>query len=367
MSDLGAAPLTPVPPTPAPLTFVVGTGRCGSTLLSRVLREHPDVLCMSEFFGILRLAGASGRSGFPVGDLTGAELWDLLARPFPMLDAMVAAGLRTAEMIYPFGTGRFEPATGVPLISHFTLPMLAADPDELFGELAAEVPRWPRRPAASQYQALFGYLAGRFGRPVVVERSAVSLHLVGLLHEQFPDARFVHLHRDGPDCALSMSRHPMFRREILAAAARHATGLPPASPLPQVDAALPVRLRGMICPPYDAARLMAYPIPAAVFGQDFWSPMICAGQAALHELPAGSWTLLRYEDLLRDPVASLTRLAGSVGVAAAPSWLEAATALTGPPARAASRIGTAAAELDPDAFAALRAACEPGRQALGVS
>ena len=97
-----------------PLTFVVGTGRCGSTLLSRILREHPAVLSMSEFFGILRLAGACGRAGFPVADMTGAELWDLLARPFPMLDAMVAAGLRTAEMIYPFGTGRFEPGQRCP-------------------------------------------------------------------------------------------------------------------------------------------------------------------------------------------------------------------------------------------------------------
>jgi len=50
--------------------------------------------------------------------------------------------------------------------------------------------------------------------------------------------------------------------------------------------------------------------------------MICAGQAALRELPAGSRTLLRYEDLLRDPAASLTRLAGFIGVAAPPSWLE---------------------------------------------
>jgi len=355
LSDIGAVPLT----------FVVGTGRCGSTLLSRVLREHPDVLSLSEFFGTLRLAGDSGRSGFPVSDLTGEQLWDLLARPFPMLDAMLAAGLRTAEMIYPFGTGRFEPATGVPLISHFVLPMLTVKPDELFDELAAEVPRWPRRPAARQYQALFGHLAGRLGRPVVVERSAASLHLIGLLREQFPAARFVHLHRDGPDCALSMSRHPMFRREVLAAAARHATGLPPAATLPQVDAALPVRLRGMICPPYDAARLMAHPIPAAVFGRDFWSPMICAGQAALRELPAGSWTRLRYEDLLGDPAGCLTRLACFIGVGAPPSWLEAATALAGPPD--ARRIGTAAAELDPDAFAALRAACEPGTQALEAS
>ena len=40
------------------LTFVVGTGRCGSTLLSRLLREHPDVLSMSEFFSTLRIAAA---------------------------------------------------------------------------------------------------------------------------------------------------------------------------------------------------------------------------------------------------------------------------------------------------------------------
>lgn len=275
---------------------------------------------------------------------------------------MVDAGLRTAEMTYPFGSGRFTTAAGVPLISHFVLPMLAADPDELFGALAAEVPRWPRRPAAWHYQALFGYLAGRLGRRVVVERSAASLSLIGRLHEQFPAARFVHLHRDGPDCALSMSRHPMFRREILAIAALRATGLPAGSTPQQVDAALPAPLRGMICPPYDAAKLMTHPIPVAVFGWDVWSPMICAGQAALRELAPGRWTRLRYEDLLRDPAASLTRLACFAGVAAPPSWLGQAREMIDP--AQARRVGAAAAELPPDAFAALRAACEPGTLAL---
>lgn len=31
-------------------TFVVGTGRCGSTMLSNMLRQHPRVLSLSEFY-----------------------------------------------------------------------------------------------------------------------------------------------------------------------------------------------------------------------------------------------------------------------------------------------------------------------------
>jgi hypothetical protein len=341
------------------LTFVVGTGRCGSTMLSRMLREHPDVLSMSEFFGTLRLAGGGGRAGFPVADIDGAQLWRLLAAPFPMLDAMVTSGLRTPEMLYPFGGGRFDPATGVPLISHFTLPMLTDDPDALFDELAAEVTSWPRRPAADQYLALFGYLRGTFGRRVVVERSAASLTLIGALHKWFPGARFVHMYRDGPDCALSMSRNPVFRREILAAGALRATGLPRGSSLGQIDAALPERLRGMICPPYDAAKLMSHPIPVSVFARDQWSPQIRAGVAALGALPARSWAQLRYEDLLRDPVGLLTALADFVGVPAPRSWLDVASGMIDP-----ARPRSAAAELDPPALAALQAACAPATQSL---
>ncbi len=343
------------------LTFVVGTGRCGSTMLSRLLREHPDVLSMSEFFSTLRIAAASGRAGFPVGEVDGAQLWRLLASPFPMLDAMISGGLRTSEMLYP-ADGRFGPATGIPLVSHYVLPMLGADPDWLFDELAAEVPRWPRRPAAAQYQNLFGFLAGRLGRPVVVERSASSLHLVPLLHAQFPAARFVHLYRDGPDCALSMSRHPAFRREILAIGAVRAVKLPAGSTLQQVNDALPERFRGLVCPPYDARKLRSFPIPVEVFGRDRWSPMICAGVAALGRLPAASRTSLRYEDLVADPAASLARVAGFIGIGAPGEWLDLAGRTVDP-----TRTGTAAAELEAGALARLRAACEPGTRALAAA
>jgi hypothetical protein len=188
--------------------------------------------------------------------------------------------------------------------------------------------------------------------------------MIPLLHAQFPAARFVHLHRDGPDCALSMSRHPAFRREILAIGAVRATrtGLPAGSTLQQVNDALPERFRGLICPPYDARKLRDFPIPVEVFGRDRWSPMICAGAAALAQVPTAAWTSLRYEDLLADPMPNLARLAEFIGISAPRDWLDLAARTVDP-----TRTGTAVAELDADALARLRAACEPGTRALAAA
>jgi hypothetical protein len=51
-------------PAPAPLrslTFVVTAGRSGSTAVSAILRSHPDVLSLSEFFLCLRTIAAARR------------------------------------------------------------------------------------------------------------------------------------------------------------------------------------------------------------------------------------------------------------------------------------------------------------------
>jgi hypothetical protein len=39
--------------TARPGTFVVSTGRCGSTMLTNMLRLNPDILSLSEFFSLL--------------------------------------------------------------------------------------------------------------------------------------------------------------------------------------------------------------------------------------------------------------------------------------------------------------------------
>jgi hypothetical protein len=358
-----------------PLTFVVGTARSGGTMLARVLNLHPDVLSVNEL--IANLMRVMHERAFPISVMDGAELWRMLESPFHFFDAVIRDGVPYPELCYPYGSGRFDPASGplwpgaptepgrgVPIISHTTLPILTDDPDALFDRLAAEVPTWPARPAADQYRALFGFLAGLVGGKVVVERSSTSLSLVPLLRQQFPEARFVHMYREGPDCALALSRHPLFRMAGFRAEAIRATGLTSWEEIETEgrrlyeQGKLPKEFTGLIAWPFNAERFMSYDLPLPFFG-GMWSRALKEGLQGLSELPAGTWTSLAYEDLIKSPGAELTRLAGHIGVEAPAEWLTAAGELIG-----ARQAGPGIAELDPGALAALRKSCEPGTQAI---
>jgi hypothetical protein len=350
----------------APLTFIVGSARCGSTMLSQILHRHPDVLSLSEFLTAMKAARHSKE--FPVEEMDGAQFWDLLSQQAPVPGSLARDAARITRLQapgprYTDGTGRFAIAAGVPLIAKRVLPMLTDDPDALFDRLAAEVPGWPLRSAAGHYRALFGLLAGLLGRRVVVERSGGSLRLVKLLHRQFPGARFVHLYRDGVDCALSMSRHITSRRAELTAEAARLAGLAPDASWDEVQEALPrlpPEFADIVGWPFDLDKLMAYPLPLTVFGAR-WSRVVCEGLAELAGLPGGSWTSLRYEDLLNQPETELTRLASFIGVAPEPGWLAGAGQLVDP-----GRAGRGGG-LDPAELAALRDICRPGTDAIAAA
>jgi hypothetical protein len=330
------------------LTFVISTGRCGSTMVSRMLRVHPEVLSLSELFSTVR------NRGYLDGAPNGEEFWRMFSEPDPAADVMVAEGLGVSEMIYPYGTGRFDPAEGVPAICHMTLPMLTDDPDALHDELAAEVPGWPARPIADQYRALFAHLAERFDRRVVVERSGASLWMVPRLREQFPEARFVYLTRDGADSALSMSRHAGFRLMLLGREAARIAGVASTEQLgAEHFQLLPAELGRLLSNPSQLPALMRRDIPVTAFGA-LWSAMICEGADALLRLPAEAWMMTSYEALVADAPAELTRLAGFLGVPAPAAWLTEASRLVDPGRRAAST------RLDPRLLAALRRSCAPG-------
>ncbi|GAA1984028.1 sulfotransferase [Amycolatopsis minnesotensis] len=338
--------------TGTPVRFVVGTGRCGSTALSRVLNLHPEVLSVNELLSSL----APGT--FPDGELTGAGFWKLLAEPNPIIDAMLRDGTPVPELLYR--RGRFAPGAGVPVISAMVLPHLTDDPDGLFDELADVVPSWPSRPISAHYEGLFAWLCDRFGRRVAIERSGFSLQWITTLVERFPAAKLVHMVRDGPDCALSMSRHPGFRLVVLENRIKELTGVATMPELTAADiASLPPGLAKVPSASFDPA-VLAQPLPLAEFG-DLWSRLVTDGVRDLAPVPAPNRLTLSFEDLIGDPRTELTRFAGFAGVDPIGSWLDAGRALLD-----RGRLG-GARSLPPDELAELRERCAPGARALEES
>lgn len=338
------------------LTIVAGTARCGSTMLSRMLSMHPEVLSLSAFWNCF----TDTEGSVPTHEMSGAEFWRRLTQPADSFDGLVQAGVQQNDLA-PYQT-RYDYGSGVPPICRVLEAIASEPPDPIFDALAPQVPCWPRRPVAEHCRALFGALAARLGRRVIVERTGGSVGYLDLLREMFPDARFVFLHRDGPDTALSMSRHPEMRLAALRIIAEAVGGSAPENlemlP-PEIRAAAPGDFAGLTEPPFDRDRFMTFPIPLTFFG-GFWSSLTRTGTREIRKV-RNRWMTLRYETLLQDTRAELTRLAGFIGAGTDRQWLDDACALAD-----SGRMGSAAAQLHPVDLAALRTACAAGRRAFDL-
>jgi hypothetical protein len=351
----GQGPATGAPQEPV---FVLTTGRSGSTLLSRMLNEHPQLLSLSE------LLNRFNPEPFPKGSLTGDDFADHLSRMRLFFGLVCRRRLEQGgELMYPVdGGGRFD-RHSVPAICMSTLPLITSDPDGLYDEVMAFARGRPPAAVADHYTALFDWLRQRMGRQVVVERSGMSIMLLPQLLSAFPDARFVHLYRDGRECAISMSRHNGFRLLAALRALEQASGvelmtadiddLPPAPP------DLPTELRDLWPDRLSGPALARFDVPVATCAAT-WSKFTLAGLRLLRRVAPERLHTMSYEELLSEPRSTLIGLARFCGVDEDPGWLERSTALAvdRPP-----RFPTLDAEVQSEVAAACRMAMNKLRQA----
>jgi hypothetical protein len=303
----------------APARFVVGTGRCGSTLLSRMLAMNEKVLNVFELF-----SGLDTSFRFTDRPVPGPELAHHLRLDHPMLTMVMKRGGEVPEVVYPFGKPGFRYSLGdpIPWALGIAIPRISDTPDALFEELLARVEAAPTRPLAAHYRDLFDWLTERSGKACWIERSGTSIDYLGDLVRFFPEARFVHIHRDGHEAALSMREYAVLRVAVAVM-----NGL--AGEIEYTHEALN-RLEREDGAAID--RLLATRSPIELYGK-YWSDQIRSGERARRLLSPDVFLDVRFEDLVTKPVEMLSRIAEFLDLprddgTGPGAWIERAAALS---------------------------------------
>ena len=302
-------------------TFVLSSGRCGSTLLSHMLAQHPDLLSLSEFWSMQGGAGLLAR-----GELDGPGFWRALSRPDSDLVELLDRTRVPEVLARQDGAVRADLA---PLLL-VTLPELTREPEALFAAIGAAFHAQPAGSPQEHVARLFGWLCERLTRRRWIERSGGSIEYADALARAWPDARTIHLLRDGRECALSMSQHPMFKVRV--ARLVHGARL-------SVEACLQSR------------------VPLDRFGA-YWSALMTRTARVLRDVPRERALVLTHAQLIAAPRSALARVARFLDLPPAPDdWLERAAALVRPRASALD-------ELAHDDRQRLERSCLPGMRTL---
>lgn len=307
--------------------FIVGTGRCGSTILSKMMNLHPDVAVLSEFMVSMDIVNRFGQR-----EISGADFADLL-------DCGVKAGageykrivnhLRTPEIMYLGGADHLpETADGYkdgvfPEILLIPLAQLFYDPEPVFHELIALAKQLPTQLLSEQYRIIFEWLCEKAGKTVWIERSGGSIFCVDPLLELFPEAQFLYLYRDPLDVALSMQQHNHFRVmtfEMLNLTTEAGIRW---SDLDEGD------LNNRRPMSDRLASVMHHPVPLEPFLENVRDTSL-AGLAAVAKLTEAQYRAVSFERIMAKPKEALTDVAEFFGLNVDESWLDVAAALLNP-------------------------------------
>lgn len=227
------------------LHMVLGTGRCGSTLVHEVLARHDDVGFMTN------IDDRAGRVAV-VERLNG-----------PLYRRLPPSATRKGRV-------RFAPSEGYGALTREVGPMLEAPVRDL---TSADVSPW----LADRFRRFFTSRAEAQDRRVFLHKFT-GWPRAGFVHAVFPEARFVHVVRDGRAVANSWLQMPWWLGHL------GPTGWH-FGPLPA---------------DYEAewqASGRSFVLLAGLA----WKLLIDAFEEARAVIPSAQWLDVRYEDVVADP------------------------------------------------------------------
>lgn len=321
--------------------IVLGTGRCGSTMLSRLLALEKDTLSLSESMVTIK-----GRMLVtPDAEYDGSEYWAMISRPHgsgTVVNLILQMGFRDAQYCYPedgrFGADRVH----VPPILRIALPGITPDPDALFDYLGAHVPEFPRQTVALHHRMMLDLLADKLGRSRWVERTGASSMVAYPWLLANPDAKVVHLTRNVADTVKSMSKHPAFQLSEIRHQFHTRYGVDPYvrdMPNTVLPGDLPAEMRQFL-----PGNITAEAMNARKFDTGFFERMIAqlegSAEQAIADLKPAQLYRMRYDDILSDTVRELTMLGEFLELADPAGW--AASAAPKVRSRPAAKQATAA-------------------------
>lgn len=325
-------------------------------MLSNIIRSHPDMLSISEFFTFHSVAL------FSRWRMTGDKMWKTLTRQPQLVRYLVREDYD--ELLYPFDDpgSRFT-RKNVPPILCVTLPHLTDEYEKLFDDMGPTVRNFPYQSPANHCRSLFEWLCERFDRKIWVERSGGSSMYASRLMYRFPEAKIVNMYRDGRDAAVSMFQHHAFRGiavYILALQKRRYDPLKEEARHSEFWDSMALRLQPL-------KYLSRFPIPMSAdrlrvshFGA-LWSRMVEASQDFLERFPPERVLNVRFEDLQHHTEREIGRIVRFISSDMENAdWIREASGIPRPVPSKFERLGS-------EERAALTVACRPGLERLGYS
>lgn len=223
-----------------PFVFVVGCPRSGTTLLKRILDAHPDLAITPETHWIPRCSRRS--IGVSQDGRITADLYDYL------------------RSYRKFANLRLDPV----------------DVDRLFAHS-------PPLGYADFVSRIFDLYGQRSGKKLVGDKTPGYARHIGLLHELWPQAKFVHLIRDGRDVCLSVQDWKRTARNV------------------------------------GQYRIWSQDRVSTI--ALWWEQLVLQARCDGAELRGSLYYELHYEDLLAEPEATCRDLCTFLGIDYAPSML----------------------------------------------